>query len=136
MIVNTQYVHPDIVDLSSRTAETQVAMFRHARIIAGFAGSAMFTLCFCEAKRVIMIWPETYASRNELLICSAIRSRCSGAQATPSTRLTAGPPRPTSPRTHSTSLVMGPDWLRRSKDSEQISSLIPATGTNDQRRFS
>lgn len=126
MLVNTQYVHPDIVDLWSRTAENlagsapardypdkifvsrrdrlrnrqctnaaeveaffvrrgftviypedysmaeQVMLFRQARVVAGFAGSGMFTLCFCAPKKVIMIWPDTYTSRNEFLICSVI----------------------------------------------------------------
>ncbi len=127
MFVNTQYVHPDIVDVWSRAgtklaraasrrdryprkvfvsrrghlsnrrctnaAEVedffaergfaivypedhavpdQVRLFQQAEIVAGFAGSGLFTLCFCAPKRVIVIWPDTYTSRNEYLICAAV----------------------------------------------------------------
>jgi capsular polysaccharide biosynthesis protein len=124
MLVNTQYAHPDIIPLWSRTGDAlavaapereypakifvsrrdgrakrrcrntreleacfaahgytvvypedhslaeQVMLFRRAEWVAGLAGSGLFTLCFCEPKQVIMIWPETYTSRNEYLICS------------------------------------------------------------------
>lgn len=47
----------------------QVAMFRNADVVAGYAGSALFTLCFCDQpKRVLMISPESYTANNEYLI--------------------------------------------------------------------
>ena len=50
----------------------QVSLFRDARTVAGLAGSGLFHLCFCEPKRVIIIWPESYSARNEYLISSVI----------------------------------------------------------------
>ena len=51
----------------------QIQMFREADVIAGFAGSALFTLMFCpQPKQVIMISPESYTATNEYLI-SAVR---------------------------------------------------------------
>lgn len=51
----------------------QAAMFRHAEVVAGFAGSALFSLCFCESpKRVIMISSESYTARNEYMIASVL----------------------------------------------------------------
>ena len=51
----------------------QIQMFREADVIAGFAGSALFTMMFClQPKRVIMICPESYTATNEYLI-SAVR---------------------------------------------------------------
>lgn len=55
----------------------QAMLFRQADTVAGFAGSAMFNLAFCEPTNVIMLWPETYTSRNEYLICSAAGHRLS-----------------------------------------------------------
>lgn len=130
MLVNTQYVHPRITDVWSRTAEAlaaraprrsypdkvfisrkgshtkrrctnteeveayfrgqgftvlypedhglpeQVMIFRQASVIAGFAGSALFTMLCCSGPAsVIVLWPETYTSRNEYLICSAMGHR-------------------------------------------------------------
>jgi capsular polysaccharide biosynthesis protein len=51
----------------------QAAIFRHADVVAGYAGSALFTLAFCDTpKRVIMICSETYTARNEYMICSVL----------------------------------------------------------------
>jgi hypothetical protein len=51
----------------------QAAMFRHADVVAGYAGSALFTLAFCETpKLVIMISPEIFKPRNEYMICSVL----------------------------------------------------------------
>ena len=48
-------------------------MFRQAEVIAGFAGSALFNLCFCTSpKRVVMIAPDSYLERNEYLIASVL----------------------------------------------------------------
>ncbi len=54
----------------------QVRMFRSARVIAGFAGSGMFTAQFCATPRhVIALGPTSYPSRNEYLICAAAGHR-------------------------------------------------------------
>jgi capsular polysaccharide biosynthesis protein len=51
----------------------QAAIFRNADIVAGYAGSAMFTLAFCETpKRVILISSEIYNAQNEYMICSVL----------------------------------------------------------------
>ena len=47
----------------------QILLFRGAEQIAGFAGSALFTLMFCsQPKQVTMICPESYTATNEYLI--------------------------------------------------------------------
>jgi capsular polysaccharide biosynthesis protein len=49
----------------------QVALFRAAEVVAGYAGSAMFTLAMCpEPKRVIALAPDAYTGRNEYGIAS------------------------------------------------------------------
>jgi hypothetical protein len=49
----------------------QARIFREAEVVAGFAGSAMFSLCFCESpKQVIVISSESYSARNEYMIAS------------------------------------------------------------------
>ena len=51
----------------------QARMFREADVVAGFAGSGLFTLSFCESpKRVIMISSESYTAINEYLISSVL----------------------------------------------------------------
>lgn len=51
----------------------QAMIFRQAEVIAGFAGSGLFSLAFCTSpKRVVMISPESYAERNEYLIASVL----------------------------------------------------------------
>jgi capsular polysaccharide biosynthesis protein len=48
---------------------SQVALFQQADVVAGYVGSALFTLCFCaEPKRVLMVAPEPYKGNNECLI--------------------------------------------------------------------
>ncbi len=55
------------------TLADQVALFQRADVVAGFAGSALLTLAFCEApKRLISIQSGSYAASNEYLI-SAVR---------------------------------------------------------------
>ncbi|HLL61577.1 MAG TPA: glycosyltransferase 61 family protein [Propionibacteriaceae bacterium] len=52
---------------------TQVAMFQNAEVVAGYAGSALFTLMFCaQPKRVLMISPESYTANNEYLIAAVL----------------------------------------------------------------
>ncbi len=49
----------------------QVAMFRAADAVAGFAGSGLFTLALCpEPKQVISVAPTSYTARNEHLIAA------------------------------------------------------------------
>lgn len=47
----------------------QAALFREARVVSGFAGSAMLGLLYADTpKRVILVGPESYTSNNEFLI--------------------------------------------------------------------
>ena len=63
----------DIVYPEDFSLPEQAMMFRQAEVIAGFAGSALFTLCFCTSpKRVVMIAPDSYHERNEYLIASVL----------------------------------------------------------------
>ncbi|HET8971221.1 MAG TPA: glycosyltransferase 61 family protein, partial [Candidatus Nanopelagicales bacterium] len=51
----------------------QVALFRTAQVVAGFAGSALFNLCWSvEPKRVIALATESYTARNEYLIAAVL----------------------------------------------------------------
>lgn len=51
----------------------QVQMFRQAELIAGYAGSGLFTLAFCpEPTRLILLSSENYTARNEYLIASVL----------------------------------------------------------------
>ncbi|GAB3059951.1 hypothetical protein GCM10027053_22540 [Intrasporangium mesophilum] len=61
-------IHPEDHSLGE-----QVAMFRAADVVGGFAGSGLFSLAFCPTpKQVISLGPDTYTARNEYLI-SAVR---------------------------------------------------------------
>jgi capsular polysaccharide biosynthesis protein len=54
----------------------QSRMFREADVIAGYAGSAMFTTAFTgRAKHVILVASESYPARNEHLIAAALGHR-------------------------------------------------------------
>ena len=54
----------------------QVRLFRGADVIAGFVGSALFTLCYVmDPKRVILVGSTTYTARNEYLIASVLGHR-------------------------------------------------------------
>lgn len=51
----------------------QVQLFRHTDVVAGYAGSSLFTVIFAEApKHVIILRPNTYAAENEFLISALI----------------------------------------------------------------
>jgi capsular polysaccharide biosynthesis protein len=51
----------------------QIAMFRRADVVAGFAGSGLFNTCFVpEPTRVIQIGHEAYTANNEYLIASVL----------------------------------------------------------------
>ena len=52
---------------------TQVAMFQRADVVAGYAGSALFTLSLCpQPKRVLMLSSESYRANNEYLIAAVL----------------------------------------------------------------
>lgn len=54
----------------------QVALFRHADVIAGYGGSGMFqTLFVDEPKHVIQVASEAYGPRNEYLIAAVLGHR-------------------------------------------------------------
>lgn len=49
----------------------QAAMFRDAEVIAGYAGAAMFNLCYTATpKDVVMLVPESYTAQNEYLMAA------------------------------------------------------------------
>ncbi len=49
----------------------QVAMFRAAEVVAGFAGSGLFTLALTSTpKRVLTLAPHSYTARNEYVIAA------------------------------------------------------------------
>jgi len=51
----------------------QVAMFRRARVVGGFAGSGLFNICFSpEPTTVIQLGHEAYSANNEYLIASVL----------------------------------------------------------------
>jgi capsular polysaccharide biosynthesis protein len=57
-------VHPE-----DHPMPEQLAMFRAAEVVGGYAGSAMFTLAMCpDPKRVIALAPDAYTGRNEYAI--------------------------------------------------------------------
>lgn len=61
-------VHPEDHSLAE-----QVAIFRAAGVVAGFAGSALFNLCYSATPtRVLLIHSEAYAARNEYMIASVL----------------------------------------------------------------
>jgi capsular polysaccharide biosynthesis protein len=61
-------LYPEDLPFSS-----QVALFQQADVVAGYAGSALFTLCFCaKPKRVLMVSHESYKSNNEYLIAAVL----------------------------------------------------------------
>lgn len=55
------------------TLPEQAAIFREAEVVAGYAGSALFSACFSAApKRLIMISSEAYTARNEYLLAAPL----------------------------------------------------------------
>lgn len=61
-----EIIFPENLPFSS-----QVALFQKAEVVAGYAGSSLFTLALCpEPKRVLMISPEAYTANNEYLIAA------------------------------------------------------------------
>jgi capsular polysaccharide biosynthesis protein len=54
----------------------QVALFRRAQVVAGYAGSGLFTLALVpDPKTVIRIGSEAYSANNEYLIASVVGHR-------------------------------------------------------------
>jgi capsular polysaccharide biosynthesis protein len=51
----------------------QARIFREAEVIAGFAGSGLFSTCLSDSpKRVIMLSPASYTARNEYMIAAVL----------------------------------------------------------------
>jgi len=60
-------IHPEDYDVAQ-----QVHLFRAADVVAGFAGSGLFSLALCPTpKRVITLGSDAYTARNEFLISAA-----------------------------------------------------------------
>lgn len=69
----------DIVFPEDYSLGDQVALFRHAEVIAGYAGSGMFqTLFVPEPTHVIQVASEAYFPRNEYLIAATLGHRLDG----------------------------------------------------------
>ena len=63
----------EIVFPEDHSLGDQVAMFRSADVIAGFAGSGLFNLCFVdEPVRVITLRSESYTAHNEHLMAALL----------------------------------------------------------------
>ncbi|MEP7089740.1 MAG: glycosyltransferase 61 family protein [Nocardioidaceae bacterium] len=55
------------------TFAEQARTFREAEVIAGFAGSALFTSCFSVTPRhLVILSPTSYPARNEYMICAVL----------------------------------------------------------------
>lgn len=66
-----EIVHPEDHPLAE-----QVAMFRAAEVVAGYAGSGMFTTAFVPwPQRIILIGSAAYTPRNEVLMAAVRRHR-------------------------------------------------------------
>jgi capsular polysaccharide biosynthesis protein len=63
----------EIIFPEDLTLGDQIETFRKADVIAGFAGSGLFNMCFVDQpKRVIMLSSRTYSARNEYLFASVL----------------------------------------------------------------
>jgi capsular polysaccharide biosynthesis protein len=63
----------EIIFPEDLTLGDQIETFRKADVIAGFAGSGLFNLCFVDQpKRVIMLSSTAYSARNEYLMASVL----------------------------------------------------------------
>ncbi len=66
----------EIVSPAQHSLAEQVQLARHARTIAGFAGSGMYQIAFTgEPKHVIAIGAESYAAHNEHLMAALLGHR-------------------------------------------------------------
>jgi capsular polysaccharide biosynthesis protein len=64
----------------------QVAMFRSASVLAGFAGSGLFNVCFApEPTHLIMLSSDAYWARNEYLMSSVLGHRIDSITSVPDT---------------------------------------------------
>ncbi|HET7386185.1 MAG TPA: glycosyltransferase 61 family protein [Nocardioidaceae bacterium] len=64
-------VHPEDYPLAE-----QAAMFRHADVIGGYAGSALFNTCLSvNPKHVVMVSSESYHAQNEYMVASVLKHR-------------------------------------------------------------
>jgi capsular polysaccharide biosynthesis protein len=62
----------EVIRPEEHTVAEQVALFRNAEAVGGFAGSGLFTLALCDtAKQVFTVAPTSYTARNEHLIAAA-----------------------------------------------------------------
>jgi len=69
----------------------QVQMFRSAQELAGFGGSAMFTMAFApEPKRVFLVSSENYRAQNEALIAAVLGHQLNVAWCRPDKTRAAG----------------------------------------------
>lgn len=51
----------------------QAAMFRNAEVVAGYAGSALFNVCYApDPTRIVMITSESYTASNEYMMASVL----------------------------------------------------------------
>lgn len=49
----------------------QAAMFRHAEVVAGYAGAAIFNICYVDSpKDIVLLVPESYTAQNEYLMAA------------------------------------------------------------------
>ncbi len=61
-----------VINPEDHPIEEQVALFRDAAVIAGFAGSALFTMAMCPTpKTIIILSPRSYTATNEYVFASA-----------------------------------------------------------------
>lgn len=81
-----EIVYPEDYPLSE-----QVQMFRSATDLAGFGGSAMFTMAFVpEPKRVFLVSSENYRAQNEALIAAVLGHQLNVAWCRPDKTRAAG----------------------------------------------
>ena len=77
-----EVVRPETLPLAD-----QIALFRAADVIGGFAGSALFTAALCDTpKTIITVAPTSYTARNEHLIAAARGHRVISAWSAPEVR--------------------------------------------------
>jgi capsular polysaccharide biosynthesis protein len=74
-----EVIRPETLPLAD-----QIATFRAAEVIGGFAGSALFTAALCDTpKTIITVAPTSYTARNEHLIAAARKHRVISAWSAP-----------------------------------------------------
>jgi capsular polysaccharide biosynthesis protein len=74
----------EVVRPETHPLADQIAMFRGADVIGGFAGSALFTAALCDTpKTILTVAPISYTARNEHLIAAARGHRIISAWSAP-----------------------------------------------------